>query len=271
MTSNLNDIDELLNKHYNETSDGLVDASPSRLTTGQGTEKNFYILKIDLAGSTRMFQARHSSTYLKFSHTYLSTLDKITQDYGADPAQTEYAGDSVLAYFPENVPAENVLVAACLCRMAVIRIAKLPGVVGNLNPKCKAVLHYAPLIVAKIGPRASSFISAIGQPIHKVAYIEKEISVDIGRATIEFYKQLKQINRKFLSEQCTERLVEIPSFQLPVFNNYISNTNRIADILMSISAPVVTPPPQYRREKTIHGYNLNWGLLNRELGLAQFA
>lgn len=265
MTSNLNDIDELLNKHYNETSDGLVDASPSRLTTGQGTEKNFYILKIDLVGSTMMLAGSRKTTYLRLAHTFLSTVDKITQERGADSEQTEYAGDSVLAYFPENISAENVLVAACLCRMAVIRIAELHGAIGALKPRCKVVLHYAPLIVAKIGPRAGSFISAIGHPIHRVAYIEKQIGADTGRTTEEFYKQLALVNRKFLTEVNVTRQEEIPSYQLP--RVYPNSSLGLANILKGNTVSAMPSPPQYKTINTLVGYDIKWGFLNRLLNL----
>ncbi len=266
MASALNYIDDLLNIYHDETVEGLVDVSPSRLTRGQGTEKKFYILKIDLVGSTVMLGGTRKPTYLRLAHTFLSTVDKITQDYGADPEQTEYAGDSVLAYFPENTTAEKVLVAACYSRMAVVRIGALNGAVGALKPKCKTVIHFAPLIVAKIGPRAGSFISAIGHPIHRVAHIEKDITPDIGRTTVEFYKQLNPQNRKFLSEVYTVNQVQVPSFHRPVLDSVL-RPRSLADILYNTPTPAITPPPHYRTEKVTIGYNLNWMLLNTELGL----
>ena len=87
MPSNLSDIKELLQRHYAEAAEGLVDKPPSQLLRGEGTEKSFYIMKIDLVGSTQLLLGRKKSTYLKLAHTFLSTVDKITQNFGADPDQ----------------------------------------------------------------------------------------------------------------------------------------------------------------------------------------
>ena len=71
MVNTLADLDCLIATHQEEAFEGIVDIAPSRLARGQGTEKNFYILKIDLVGSTMMLQGRHKGTYLKLAHTFL--------------------------------------------------------------------------------------------------------------------------------------------------------------------------------------------------------
>ena len=190
MSCSLSRVDALLNAHYQEASEGLVDKVPSSLARGEGTEKDFYIFKIDLKNSTALMNFRRKGTYLKLTHTFLSTVDRITQDYGADSNQVEYAGDSVLAYFPaKTITAENALSAAFYSAMAVERTASLGGVLGSIPLRFRLVLHFATLVVAKIGPRADSIISAIGQPIHYVAKLEKEIGVGVGRATLQFREQ----------------------------------------------------------------------------------
>lgn len=193
-------VDELLNTHYAEAHNGLVDKPPSQLLRGEGTERYFYILKIDLVGSTVLLRSRRNSTYLKLAHTYLSTIDKITQDYGADPEQVEYAGDSVIAYFPEDATnAEDVLRAACYTRAAVQKMKQLDATLRGIDIKSKVVIHYDKLIVSKIGPRAGSILTAIGIPIHNVAKLEKDITSGAGRATSSFYVKLQNINKKYLS------------------------------------------------------------------------
>lgn len=283
--SNMQYIDELLMRHYEETSEGLVDKPPSRLSRGEGTEKNFYILKIDLVGSTQILLRRQKSTYLKLAHTFLSTVDKITQDLGADPEQTEYAGDSVLAYFPENnSSAEQVMCAASYSRSAVIGLQRLDETLRTLQLRCKVVLHFDTLLVSKIGPRSNSFTTAIGFPLHKVAKLEKEISPDIGRATENFYKKVSRDNKKYLHTVYEEKQVLIPtepmqdfnhivSTSLGIFNSQLSAPNNAQNTLSSLlnqTRPPIhrpIPAPQYRTEKTVIGYNLKWALLFHDLGL----
>lgn len=273
MSANIDYINELLNRHYLEASDGLVEKSPSKLLRGEGTEKNFYIFKIDIWNSSMLLYRKQKATYLRYAHTFLSTIDQITKDFGADVKQTEYAGDSVIAYFSENTPSENILYAAAFARKAVLRMASLGGAVGELKPKCKVVLHFAPLIVSNIGPRADSFISAIGHPIHLVAKIEKDINVDTGRATKAFYEKLSHEYRKFLDEVATEIQVPTlaPSVLAPTYPP-MSHTQKLASLLypdgfMNTPQFNTSPPPQITTQKTIHGYNLRWNFLDRQLGL----
>lgn len=275
-------IRNLLELHYNEALDGLVDKAPSRLLRGEGTEKDFYILKIDLVGSTQILYKRHKSTYLKIAHTFLSSIDKITQDFGADPNQTEYAGDSVLAYFPESsTTAEQLLQAASYSRAAVLEIQRLDETLKSLQLKCKVVLHFDTLIMSKIGPRASSFITAIGLPLHKVAKLEKEISADIGRATEKFFQKVSAKNKKYLTPVYDEKQVEIPAHQ-PSFNSLISrgllnaqpviphNTLLSRTLFGDLPPSQIVQTPQYRIDRTLIGYNLRWPLLFRDLNLTKY-
>lgn len=199
MAKNLDLIRDVLQTHYDEAADGLVEKSPSRLARGEGTRKNYYILKIDLVNSTVMLRGRRPETYLKYAHTFLSTVDRITQSFGADAEQVEYAGDSVLAYFPDSVNAFDVVKAACFAKVAVEQMRSMDRTLGSLPLACKIVLHYDALTMARIGPRASSFITAIGFPIHRVAKLEKEIMSGTGRATREFFRQLAPAEKRYLS------------------------------------------------------------------------
>lgn len=276
MSKNLSYIRGLLQRHSDEAADGLVDKPPSQLLRGEGTEKNFYIMKIDLVGSTQLLWGRKKSTYLKLAHTFLSTIDKITQDFGADAEQVEYAGDSVLAYFAENrTKAEDVLWAACYSRVAVQQIHTLEGVLNTLQLKCKIVLHYDALMVSKIGPRANSILTAIGHPIHRVAKLEKELSPDSGWATEKFFQQIKTENRKFFSPQYTEKQIPVltphhPSpYSLTSLPNLGAHRNSLAEILYGSTQTFsqASTVPKYEIEKTLVGYNLRWPILYRELEL----
>ncbi len=69
------EIDDLLARHFREANADLVDKAPSTLNRGEGTEKSFFLMKIDLVGSTPLLWNRRQSTYLKLAHTFLSTID----------------------------------------------------------------------------------------------------------------------------------------------------------------------------------------------------
>lgn len=192
-------VQDIINRHYAEASSGLVNKAPSHLCRGEGVEKNFFILKIDLVNSTALLKHRQQSTYLKIAHTFLSTIDQITRDFGADGSQVEYAGDGVLAYFPEvQDQADKLLQVAALSRQAVGELAACNQTLRGLHLQCRIVLDVAPLIVAKIGPRGDAFPTAIGYPLHQVAKLEKTISPDVGRVTERFYQRLLLCNRKYL-------------------------------------------------------------------------
>lgn len=302
MACSLSRVDELLNTHYREASEGLVEKAPSSLSRGEGTEKDFYIFKIDLANSTALMNPRRKGTYLKLAHTFLSTVDRITQDYGADANQVEYAGDSVLAYFPANsTSAEDALSAAFYSAAAVERAASLGGVLGDIPLKFRLVLHFATLVVAKIGPRADSIISAIGQPIHYVAKLEKEIGVGVGRATLQFREKLLPVNRKFLNPVYTEYQELLPVIpELYPSNQNVAHSspqlNALAGLLgaltqarglinsqaqsqpLSLSnalmnyprasntpAQYTAPAPVYRTSRKVTAYDLAWPNLRTAL------
>lgn len=278
--SDIRYIHELLERHYHEAAEGLVDKVPSRLSRGEGTEKNFYILKIDLVGSTQMLLGRKKGTYLKLAHTFLSSIDKITENCGADSAQTEYAGDSVLAYFPENVTAEEVMRAASCSRAAVLGIKRLDVTLQSLQLKCKVVLHFDTLLVSKIGPRANSFITAIGYPLHRVAKLEKEIAADTGRATEKFFEKVTRGNKKYLFPVYEEKQIQVPSASQQVVNSLDTSLGSLSGLLNfspadpkntlhTIIRSLPPPTPQFRIEKNLIGYNLIWPLLFHDLGLSQ--
>ncbi len=234
-----------------------MDKPPSKLLRGEGTEKNFYIMKIDLVNSTQLLLGRRKSTYLKLAHTFLSTVDRITQDFGADPSQVEYAGDSVLAYFAEhNASAEDVIKAACYSRAAVQQIHSLRGVLNTLQVNCKVVIHFDTLMVSKIGPRANSILTAIGYPIHRVAKLEKEISSDTGRATEKFFQQLRTENRKYLCPVYKENQI-LETINVPPAQNSLA----------SLLYPNQQPQLKFRTENKIIGYDLRWALLFKAFDL----
>jgi class 3 adenylate cyclase len=291
----LDQVSAYLDTHYAEAADGLVEKLPSRLCRGEGTERNFYILKIDLVRSTQLLYRRRSSTYLKLAHTFLSTVDRIVGDYGADRKQTEYAGDSVLAYFPDSVSALDVLAASCYCRAAVKRIGKLDQTLASINIQCKIALHYAPLIVSNIGPRGESVLTAIGHPIHVVAKLEKDVPENAGRATVPFHDQLVKPGRKYLSAIYSEANPPVLPRIEPTFPD--SRVSLLASLLdpqpqspvpqtiLGLAAALRHPAsgglgggltvlgaaaayqPQPQVNKTVKGYRINWGFLYPDLGI----
>jgi hypothetical protein len=197
-------IDEILQKYYDEANGGMVQKAPSTLNRGEGTEKEYFIYKIDLVGSTIFTWSRSHQTYLKFAHTFLSTVDEITRHYGADDNQVEYAGDSVIAYFPKSVGAINVLVAAYVCRDATLRMKSLDATLKKFPYHTKTVVHFGKLIMAKIGPHGDSMVSAIGPELHKACKMEKNVSAGEGRASKEFMGQLEGRQRILLKANYKE-------------------------------------------------------------------
>jgi class 3 adenylate cyclase len=238
-------IQDVLGRYYREASQGLVDIAPSKLNRGQGTQKNFYIFKIDLSNSTQILRYRQQSTYLKLAHTFLSSIDEITCKQGADPNQTEYAGDGVIAYFPENTPPGHILMAAILCREAVLRIRALDSTLNSLPINFRLAIHYAPLVVAKIGRRGDSILSAIGLPIHQVAKMEEQINAGVGRVSMEFYNRLPTELREYL---------------IPVEDSSVPQALGIS-LLYPNTPSLKIPTPR------IVGYNLNWVKLRVATGL----
>ena len=170
-------IEELLYKYYSEADKGYSSfKAPSELGRGEGTEAEYYILKIDLCQSTSFTKQKRPQTYLKLAHTFLSTIDHITRDYGADDKQVEYAGDSVLAYFnTSRVEAFNVLKAAYFCRLATLKMKDLDMSFKKYPFKTRIVLHCGNLILANIGPWGDYKLTAIGVPLHRVGHMEKKL------------------------------------------------------------------------------------------------
>jgi class 3 adenylate cyclase len=290
----LRDVEDLVRRHFDEAADGIVDKAPSRLLRGEGTTKEFYILKIDLVGSTMLLKGRHPSTYLKLAHTYLSTVDQIALNFGADPEQMEYAGDSVLAYFDSYTPARDVMLAALWSRVAVAQLGKMPGPLSALKFRCKIVVDYDRLVMAKIGPRANSVLTAIGFPIHRVAKTEKDIAAGVGRASKAFFSQVPDGLRKFFSlayqESASPFASTIFAPSLPpappaqplglmgglaalsqkrglgdtIFAPEPPRMNALANLLYPPSPPPVPAPPAVQR--THVGYDFKWPMLFREVG-----
>jgi class 3 adenylate cyclase len=268
MTAELQKLRDLLQQHYDEAASGLVEKSPSELSRGEGTEKSFFILKIDLVGSTVLLRSARKSTYLKLAHTYLSTIDKITQKFGADPAQVEYAGDSVLAYFSETkATAEDVLVAACHARAAVDQIKELKGTLNGLELRCKIVLHYDALIVSKIGPRANSMQTAIGWPLHHVSKLEKETSPGVIFITEKFQRKINLKNRHFLIPMYFENEALTPSVSLTAPTGLFAPLSGRG----LFQNKLLVPTPQLARPigvvREIRGYKVNWLKIATHLNL----
>lgn len=203
---NGNDVDALVQRHLAEASGTLRDCPVNELNRGESTRRNYFIFKIDLVGSTETLRSVRPATYARIAHTYLSTVDRITQQHGAEGAQTEYHGDGVLALFAErgNV-GTDVLRAAILSHYAVNKLRREAGVAG-LHPK--VLLHFAPLVVAKIGPYNESHRVAIGIPIHYVSRKEKEIGARQIWMSDEFARQLRQPDRATLLTRRTVQRIE---------------------------------------------------------------
>lgn len=192
-------IKDVLEKHYDETIGGVVQKPPSTLRRGEATEIEYYIYKIDLVASTFFTRNRTHQTYLKLAHTFLSTVDEITRNFGAEGDQTEYAGDSVLAYFrAKNVEPISVLEAAYFCRLAALEMKKLDTTLKGFPFLTKTVIHYGKLLMAKIGPRGNSVVTAIGPELHKACKMEKSVGSGEGRTSIEFRGQLNRNQRLLL-------------------------------------------------------------------------
>lgn len=203
----------ILQKYYDEANKGLNnDKAPSDLNRGEGTEKEYYIFKIDLVGSTLFLGNKFPQTYLKLAHVFLSSIDEITREYGADASQVEYAGDSVLAYFDvAKVPALNVLLAAYWSREAALKIKTLDASFKRYSCKTKVVLHYGKLIMAKIGPWGDYRFSAIGKELHRVSKLEKRVSGGVGHVTIEFGQRLElKARKKLLTGVYESQKIETP-------------------------------------------------------------
>lgn len=264
-------IDEILNKYYEEA--GMVDKVPSSLNRGEGTETEFFIVKIDLSKSTHFLYRKSTKTYLKIAHTFLSSVDEITREFGADASQAEYAGDSVIAYFrASDVEPENVLFASYYCRRAAIEMQNLDATLKQYHFKTKIVLHFGKLIMAKIGPWGDGRISAIGFELHRACKMEQNVDAGHGKATKEFYGKLKPKDRKFLTANTIVRQVPIetpppsaPSLMPSAFGliNYaIPPSNAISKGLGNFSN---SQEPRYETKTEVVDYNINWTIIDQHI------
>ncbi|HIJ88016.1 MAG TPA: adenylate cyclase [Desulfuromonadales bacterium] len=202
-------IGEIIQRYYDEADGGMVEKAPSALKRGEGTEKEFFIYKIDLVGSTFFTMRRSHQTYLKLAHTFLSTVDEITRYFGADGNQAEYAGDSVIAYFPKSVEAVKVLAAAYYCRLATLQMKSLDASLNKFPCNTKAVVHFGKLIIAKVGPYGDSFVSAIGPALHKACKMENDVPAGEGHASKELMEQLQGREKSLLQGNYKETQVPI--------------------------------------------------------------
>lgn len=265
-----NKIDYVIEKYYAEADGGLVNhKNPSELKRGEGTEADYYIFKIDICNSTILLHRRKPQTYLKVAHVFLSTIDYISREYGADTEQVEYEGDSVLAYFPNyHGMAMNVLKAAFFSRIAALKMKDLDSTFNELSFKTKIILHHSKLILGKIGPWGDFNLTAIGLPIHKVAHLEKNVPSGDGLATKEFAEKLSVNEKKhFLIPNYVEKKVEIqnayptliPPNTLDGLHNY---HNRLSATGLAIPPEIRNSKTQYKIEEELVNYKINWNRLN---------
>lgn len=274
-------ISEILQKYYNEAVGGLVDKAPSLLNRGEATEIEYYIYKIDLVDSTLFVKNRTRQTYLKLAHTFLSAVNQITQIFGADGDQAEYAGDSVIAYFrASKVPAINVLAAAYHCRLAAIEMRTLDKIFRCFPFRTTAVIHYGKLIMAKIGPRGDWKVSAIGPELHKACKMEDKVGKGAGKVSKEFRGQLQGKEKFCLTGNYKETKVMIPPPPAPPITNSLgllelllpppANSLLGRGGLVSLS-DLTRPPaaqtqaPQYETKKELIDYSVQWDRLEKHL------
>lgn len=273
-------VDEIINKYYAEAADGLSnEKTPSELTRGEGTEADYYILKIDLCNSTLFFFRRSSQTYLKIAHVFLSTVDEITRAFGSDTKHAEYAGDSVIAYFPDNYGMSlKVLQAAYWARNATTKMKALDPTFGKFPFKTRIILHHGKLILGKIGPWGDNNLTAIGMPLHIVAKLEKNVQPGNGLATKEFGAKMTPEERKtFLTGNYSESLVEVHDTQPYLYNRLAINPNigllgyhlalkqpSLADLL-NPAPPEIVAKPRYETKRELINYSINWLTLQAHL------
>lgn len=278
---------DILSRHYDEAAGGLVNKAPSDLNRGEGTEVANYLFKIDLVGSTMALRGRHKTTYLKVAHSFLSTIDQITRDHGADEQQVEYAGDSVLAYFPTTrVDPRELITVATLGRYALEQLKRLDATLRQLPLSSRVAIHCGTLIMSSIGPWGGRLNTAMGLPLHELGHMEKDIPAGEARTTREFWECLEaDFRKKYLYAKTKETqvlvtpaptLMPTPALPDPYRGGLLgsvaaqSGAQSLANILYGASQapqPIVTPP-RYETKVEILGYHLKWPLLYRELNLS---
>jgi class 3 adenylate cyclase len=284
-------IDDIIQKYYAEAVKGIqTDKVPSELNRGEGVDAEYYIFKIDICNSTILLARRPSQTYLKIAHVFLSTIDEITREYGADTKQVEYAGDSVLAYFPNyNGMAMKVLLAAYFSRMAALKMKTLDTTFNTFPFKTKVVLHYSKLILGKIGPWGDHNLTAIGHPIHYVAKLEKDVPPGNGLVTIKFAEKLSSTEKRyFLNPNYIDKKIEIQKTEQGVLSQPATGRNTLAGMLgyqpaiggrglldiaayataetrknalaslLVPSSTIANVEPQYKIEKELVNYSVKW-------------
>ena len=266
-------VDEIINKYYAEDDEGLSnEKTPSELNRGEGTEADYYILKVDLCNSTLFLFRRSPQTYFKITHVFLSTIDDITRTFGSDTKQVEYAGDSVMAYFPNKYGmALNVLKAAYFARVATTKMKALDQTFGKFPFKTRIIAHYGKLILGNIGPWGDYNLTAIGMPLHVVAKLEKNVQPGNGLATKEFVAKLTLEEKKaFLTGNYSETLVEVHDTQpylspMPAINSNMgllgyhlaSKNSSLYDLLNPVT-PALPAKPRYETKRELINYNINW-------------
>jgi len=267
-------IDEILNKYYDEADGGMVDKTPSSLNRGEGTEAEFYIMKIDLSKSTQFLHRRSPQTYLKIAHTFLSSVDEITRLFKADANQAEYAGDSVIAYFrASDVKPEDILFASYYCRLAAMEMQNLDVTLKQYHCKTKTVLHFGKLIMAKIGPWGDGRISAIGFELHRVCKMEKDVNPGQGKATKEFWGKLTPINRNFLSPNTITKQVTVVPSQPPSVSSLMPLNLGLRDYAIPPSNAfskglgdfLNSQQPRYEMKTEVVDYTVNWNVIEQYL------
>jgi class 3 adenylate cyclase len=255
---NASEIDDLLNRHYGESTGSMRRCSISELGRSECTSRPYFIFKIDLVNSTGNLQNQKPASYARIAHAYLSTIDAITQRYGAEPEQTEYQGDGVLALFPErgNTAAELVT-AAVHAHYAVNKLRRVAGV--NLHPKI--VLDYAELTVAKIGPPNETHRVAIGLPIHTVAKREKTLK----SGTIWLSDALA---RKFTlavrARLFSATYVDVTRFESVLVSEPPEPREKLGNLLSGLGA---IPPPPTLGATALLGLNSSMGIPTYQGGL----
>jgi hypothetical protein len=157
-----------------------------------------------------------------------------------------------------------------LSHYAVNKLRREAGIVGLLP---KVLLHFAPLVVAKIGPYNESHRVAIGMPIHLVSKKEKEIGPRQIWMSDEFARQLQQPDRaQLLTRRTVERIEtkavpeEAPSYSAGLANlgslfapsTPLTQQQRIADLFRKypapqtlLSAPAPTAPRMVSKQVTV--------------------
>jgi len=279
-------IDEIIKKHYGEAVGGIVDKVPSALNRGEGTEREFYMLKIDLVDSTVFTWTRTHKTYLKLAHTFLSSVDEITREFGADDGQVEYVGDSIIAYFrADKVNALSVLYAAYYCREAALQMKTLDATFSKYHFLTKTILHHGKLILARIGPRGEKFVTAIGPELHKACKMESRVSPGQSRVSSEFREKLQGREKLLLKPNYKETQViktpEIPPATRSLSNFLGMSPSDLAQPTENFLAGAISPrrglidfarnaptvPPQFEVKQELIDFSVKWDDVTRYIAL----